>query len=48
MMDVWAPNLKINPELWNTPKFFVAFGMILTLLEDKSEFLRSAGVANRN
>ena len=42
MMDVWAPNLKINPELWNTPKFFVAFGMILTLLEDKSEFLRSA------
>jgi two-component system, NtrC family, sensor kinase len=43
MMSVWAPNLKVNPELWNTPKFFVAFGMILTLLEDKSEFLRSAG-----
>jgi signal transduction histidine kinase len=43
MLDVWAPTLKINPELWNTPKFFVAFGMILTLLEDKSEFLRSAG-----
>ena len=42
MMDIWAPSLKINPELWNTPKFFVAFGMILTLLEDKSEFLRSA------
>ncbi|HSK42301.1 MAG TPA: ATP-binding protein [Candidatus Binatia bacterium] len=42
MISVWAPNLKINPELWNTPKFFVAFGMILTLLEDKSEFLRSA------
>jgi len=42
MMFVWAPNLKVNPELWNTPKFFVAFGMILTLLEDKSEFLRSA------
>ena len=42
-MSVWAPNLKVNPELWNTPKFFVAFGMILTLLEDKSEFLRSAG-----
>lgn len=42
MMYVWAPTLKINPELWNTPKFFVAFGMILTLLEDKSEFLRSA------
>lgn len=42
MMEIWAPSLKINPELWNTPKFFVAFGMILTLLEDKSEFLRSA------
>jgi signal transduction histidine kinase len=42
-LDAWAPHLKVNPELWNTPKFFVAFGMILTLLEDKSEFLRSAG-----
>ncbi|MGC2694188.1 MAG: ATP-binding protein [Candidatus Angelobacter sp.] len=42
LLDTWAPNLKVNPELWNTPKFFVAFGMILTLLEDKSEFLRSA------
>ena len=43
MLDAWAPALKANPELWNTPKFFVAFGMILTLLEDKSEFLKSAG-----
>jgi signal transduction histidine kinase len=42
MMDTWVPHLKVNPELWNTPKFFVAFGMILTLLEDKSEFLKSA------
>ncbi|HEU4417127.1 MAG TPA: ATP-binding protein [Candidatus Angelobacter sp.] len=42
LLDAYAPNLKVNPELWNTPKFFVAFGMILTLLEDKSEFLRSA------
>lgn len=41
-LDLHAPNLKINPELWNTPKFFVAFGMILTLLEDKSDFLKSA------
>jgi two-component system, NtrC family, sensor kinase len=40
-MDAWWPNLKVNPELWNTPKYFVAFGMILTLLEDKSEFLHS-------
>src|SRR5260370_13173777 len=42
LMDVRWPALHINPELWNTPKFFVAFGMILTLLEDKSEFLKSA------
>ncbi len=42
ILDMWAPQLKINPELWNTPKYFVAFGMILTLLEDKSEFLRFA------
>jgi signal transduction histidine kinase len=40
--DAWAPQLHINPELWNTPKFFVALGMILTLLEDKSTFLKSA------
>ena len=36
------PSLKLNPELWNTPKFFVAFGMILTLLEDKSYYLSAA------
>ena len=36
------PKVKINPELWNTPKFFVAFGMIMTLLEDKSHFLAAA------
>ena len=28
---------QIPAELWNMPKFFVAFGMILTMLED--EFL---------
>ena len=28
---------RFPPELWNVPKYFVAFGMILTLLED--EFL---------
>jgi two-component system, NtrC family, sensor kinase len=36
------PALRINPELFNTPKFFVAFGMILTLLEEKSDVLESA------
>jgi signal transduction histidine kinase len=36
------PNLHVNPELFNTPKLFVAFGMIVTLLEEKSEFLKAA------
>ncbi|MGA9886274.1 MAG: ATP-binding protein [Candidatus Acidiferrales bacterium] len=36
LLDHIAPQLRINPELWNVPKFFVAFGMILTLIEDKS------------
>ncbi len=38
-LDVHFPGVHINPELWNTPKFFVAFGMILTLLEDKSSVI---------
>ena len=41
-VQVHFPDLKVNPELWNTPKFFVAFGMILTLLEDKSIVLKAA------
>src|SRR5260370_7685918 len=38
-LDAKFPNLHINPELWNTPKYFVAFGMIVTLLEYKSTAL---------
>jgi signal transduction histidine kinase len=36
------PNLVLNPELWNVPKYFVAFAMILTLLEEKSRVLEEA------
>jgi two-component system NtrC family sensor kinase len=32
-----APNLIIPAELWNTPKLFVALGMILAVVEDKSK-----------
>jgi signal transduction histidine kinase len=32
-----APNLIVPGELWSTPKLFVAFGMILAVVEDKSE-----------
>ncbi|HMF89224.1 MAG TPA: ATP-binding protein [Candidatus Angelobacter sp.] len=41
LLTIW-PALHLNQELWNTPRFFVALGMMLTLLEDKSEFLKSA------
>lgn len=29
------PHLQVSGELWNIPKYFVEFGMILTLLEDE-------------
>lgn len=29
------PHLHVNAELWNLPKYFVEFGMILTLVEDE-------------
>jgi diguanylate cyclase (GGDEF)-like protein/PAS domain S-box-containing protein len=37
LCDYLVPAGQIPPGLWNVPKYFVAFGMILTLLED--EFL---------
>jgi len=37
LIDRLAPNLMIPGELWNTPKLFVAFGMILAVVEDKSK-----------
>ncbi len=37
LVDRLAPDLIIPGELWNTPKFFVAFGMILAVVEDKSK-----------
>src|SRR6202050_4658575 len=36
------PALTVNPELWNVPKFFVAIGMVLTLLEDQSMVVDAA------
>jgi two-component system, NtrC family, sensor kinase len=42
LLAIYAPNLKINGELWNVPKYFVAFGMVLTLLEDKSKIIGRA------
>ena len=36
---------NINAELWNIPKYFVAFGMMLTLLEDE---ILAASATSRN
>ncbi len=47
LCDAFLPTLKINPELWNVPKYFVAFGMVLTLLEDKSRIIEQAGELER-
>jgi two-component system, NtrC family, sensor kinase len=38
----FMPKLQVNPELWNVPKFFVAFGMVLALLEEKSRIIERA------
>jgi two-component system, NtrC family, sensor kinase len=37
LLDRFSASLSIPSELWNTPKLFVAFGMILAVVEDKSE-----------
>ena len=37
LIDRLAPSLRIPGELWNAPQLFVAFGMILAVVEDKSE-----------
>ncbi|MGA7459005.1 MAG: GGDEF domain-containing protein [Candidatus Korobacteraceae bacterium] len=42
LLQLVAPSLKVDSEVWNIPKYLVAVGMILTLLEDqiqKSTFL---------
>jgi len=41
-LDMFAPSIRVESEVWNIPKYFVAVGMILILLEDqmrKSEYL---------
>jgi signal transduction histidine kinase len=47
IVDVLAPKLTVNPELWNVPKYFVAFGMVLALLEDKSRIIEQTSQRER-
>jgi len=42
MVTASYPAAHVNPEMWNVPKFFVAFGMILTLVEEKSRVIEKA------
>jgi len=47
LTDHFLPALKLNPEIWNVPKFVVAFGMILTLVEDKSAVIEEGRARER-
>jgi two-component system, NtrC family, sensor kinase len=38
----YLPHLQVNPDIWNVPKFFVAFGMVLALIEEKSRIIEKA------
>ncbi len=40
IVDALLPHAHLSPEIWNLPKYFVEFGMILTLLE--SEIIETA------
>lgn len=44
LMEHFYPNVKVNPELWNVPKFFVAFGMILSVLEEKTRIIEQSSL----
>jgi len=35
LLAIYAPSVKVDSEVWNIPKYLVAVGMILTLLEDQ-------------
>lgn len=37
LLDAWAPAIHVQSEVWNLPKYVVAVGMILLLLEDQIE-----------
>jgi diguanylate cyclase (GGDEF)-like protein len=35
LLDTFAPSIHVESEVWNIPKYFVAVGMIVILLEDQ-------------
>ena len=44
LLERLAPELSVSPEMWNLPKYVVAAGMILTLLEEE---IHAAAVASK-
>jgi diguanylate cyclase (GGDEF)-like protein/PAS domain S-box-containing protein len=40
--NLW-PQWAVNPEVWNVPKFFVAIGMILAVIEEDTRAARALG-----
>src|SRR5690348_10825024 len=47
LLDRFAPALNVPAEIWNTPKLFVALGMILAIVEDKSESIEQMQAEER-
>lgn len=39
-VERWLPHLAVSPELWNLPKYLLAAGMVLSVLDDE---IRMAG-----
>jgi diguanylate cyclase (GGDEF)-like protein len=37
LLDAFLPSFKVEPEVWNLPKYVVAVGMILLMLEEQIE-----------
>jgi diguanylate cyclase (GGDEF)-like protein len=37
MLEAFLPTFKVEPEVWNLPKYIVAVGMILLMLEEQIE-----------
>lgn len=37
LLEAFLPTLKVEPEIWNLPKYIVAVGMILLMLEEQIE-----------
>ncbi len=54
MFELWLPHVHVSGEVWNLPKYLVATGMIVTLLEEQMHQAQQAslqdaltGLANR-